>query len=322
MDTPMRFARRAVELRRKAVERHPSFDARGGLAGALAAYGSLLRATGDLSGAVQTFQESLVLMEQMLAENPNHYKAQVNTANTHASIARALGDANGPSLRRTDAAVKHFEESLRIGRRLMALDPNETQIRFNHAMAAWRLGNALRGRNPRTALERYDEAAAILRPMTLNRAVRDIALVGALSDATFALRAIGRGSEIGRRMEEAAGICEPYRIRTESVYGACSESISRAAAAVALAERRPLDAIAAHREWLKVAERQKTAEQAKEDIYAAFVLANRYRLLRDALLSAGMGAEADETDRNRKSIVEFWKAKLSGRIDAEAVLMP
>jgi len=202
------------------------------------------------------------------------------------------------------------------------LDPNENQIRFNHALAAWRLGNALRSRDPRSALERYDEAAVLLRPMALNRAVRDASLVGVLTDSTFALRAIGRGSEIGQRMEEAAGICEPYRTGTTSVYEDCSESISRAAAAVALAEGRPLDAVAAHREWLKVAERVKTPEQAKEDIYAAFVLANRYRLLRDALLSAGMGAEADETDRNRHSIVEFWKAKLSGRIDAEAILTP
>src|SRR5262249_60872994 len=103
--------------------------------------------------------------------------AQANTPTPHASLARALGEANGPSLRQTDAAVRHFEESLRIGRRLMALDPNENQIRYNHAMAAWRLGNALAGRDPRSALERYDEAAALLRPMALNRAVRDASLV-------------------------------------------------------------------------------------------------------------------------------------------------
>ena len=322
VDAPMRFAQRAVELRRKAVELDPSFNARGGLAGALAAYGTLLRTTGDFSGAVQTFQESLALMERMLAENPNHYKAQVNTANTHASIARALGDAKGPSLRRTDAAVKHFEESLRIGRRLMALDPNETQVRFNHAMAAWRLGNALEGRDPRTALERYDEAAALLRPMTLNRAVRDIGLVGVLTDSTFALRSVGRSLEIGQRMEEAAGICQPYRTSNAAVYGECSESLSRAVAAIALAQGRALDAVAAHREWLKVAEREKTPEQARENIYGAFLLSNRYRLLRDALLAAGMKAEADEAERNRQSIVAFWKKKLAGRNDAEAILMP
>ena len=83
-----------------------------------------------------------------------------------------------------------------------------------------------------------------------------------------------------------------------------------------------LDAVAAHREWLKVAEREKTPEQAREDIYSAFVLANRYRLLRDALLAAGMSAEADGADRNRQSIVVFWKNRLSGRNNAEAILTP
>src|SRR5262249_15643248 len=43
MDAPMRFARHAVELRRKSVEQDHSLDARGGLAGALAAYATLLR---------------------------------------------------------------------------------------------------------------------------------------------------------------------------------------------------------------------------------------------------------------------------------------
>ena len=218
--------------------------------------------------------------------------------------------------------MKHFEESLRIGRRLMASDPNENQIRFNHALAAWRLGNVLRARDPRTALERYDEAAALLRPMTLNRAVRDECLVGVLSDSTFALRAIGRGSEIAPRMQEAVAICEPYRTGSEAAYEDCSESISRAAAAVAMAERRPLDAVAAHREWLKVAERDKEPEKAKEDIYTAFVLAKRYLLLRDALAAAGMVTEADDAGRNRQSIVGFWKARLSGPNNAEAILTP
>jgi hypothetical protein len=50
-DVPMEFARRSLELRRKAAERDPSFVVRGALANALAAYASILRITGDLSGA-------------------------------------------------------------------------------------------------------------------------------------------------------------------------------------------------------------------------------------------------------------------------------
>ncbi len=215
MDVPMRFARRSVELRQKVVEQDKSIDARGSLANALSAYGSLRRATGDLSGAVETFQQSLAVLEQMAADNPNHYKTQVNIANTHALIARNLGDTNGPSLRQTDAAIKHFEESLRIGRRLMALDANEGQIRYNHSLTAWRLGDALRERDPRAALARYDEAVAVLRPMKGNLFNRDIPLVASLAESTFALRAMGRNTEADARIKEASRICEAHRNRAD-----------------------------------------------------------------------------------------------------------
>src|SRR5215467_11484378 len=121
----------------------------------------------------------------LVAENPQHYGAQVNLANSLALFTRVLGDPNAPSLGRTDAAVKHLEESLHIGRRLMALDANESLIRYNHSLAAWRLGDALRARDPRTALARYDEAVAILRTMTGRPFNRDIPLAMALAESTF-----------------------------------------------------------------------------------------------------------------------------------------
>ncbi len=78
--------------------------------------------------------------------------------------------------------------------------------------------------------------------------------------------------------------------------------------------------MAAHREWLKIAEHEKTLERAKEEIYSAYVVALRYRLLRDALLAAGMKAEAEQAETKRRAVVEVWKAKLSGRNDAEVLL--
>lgn len=321
MELPMMFAKRSVELRRKSAEQDKSLIARGSLANALSAYAGLLRATGDLSGAVETFQQALAVLEQIAADKPDHYTVQLNIANTHAAIGRNLGDANGPSLRRTEAAVKHFEESLRIGRRLMALDPDESQIRFNHSLAAWRLGDALRGQDPRSALARYDEAIGILRPISGKRYSRDVPLVAALAESTFALRALRRDSEIKPRLQEAAGICGAHRAEPTTVYETCSEFTTRAEAALALAERRPLEAVALHREWLKLMENKKSTDDVKEDIYIAYVLTRRYRLLREALSAAGLNAEADRTDGKRWDVVEFWKGKLSGRNDAEVFLL-
>jgi hypothetical protein len=257
--------------------------------------------------------------ESLAAENPQHYGAQVNLANSLALFTRVLGDPNAPSLGQTDAAVKHLEESLRIGRRLMALDANESLIRYNHSLAARQLGDALRARDPRTALARYDEAVVILRTLTGRPFNRDVPLAMALAESTFALRAIGRDSESNGRIEEAAGICEPYRTR-EAGYADCNESVSRAVAGRALARGRPREAVAAHREWLKVAELARMPDTAKENILHAFSLTRRYRLLRESLLATGLMAEADDADRKRRALVEMWKAKLSGRNDAELFL--
>ncbi|HWZ33486.1 MAG TPA: protein kinase [Bryobacteraceae bacterium] len=319
-DVPMEFARRALELRRKAAQRDRSFVVRGALANTLGSYATMLRVTGDLSGAAETFQQSVTMWEDLTAENPQHYAAQVNLANTHALFARVLGDPNGPSLGQTDSAVRHLEESLRIGRRLMALDANEGQIRYNHSMAAWRLGDVLRPRNPRDALARYDEAVATLRALTGKPFNRDIPLAQILAESTFALRGVGRDAESESRIEEAARICEPYRTRIGAGYAGCAESISRAVAGRAIARGRPLEAVTAHREWLQVAEREKTPDRAKEVIHDAYVLTNRYRLLRESLLAAGLVGEADETDRKRRALVAVWKGKLSGRNDAEFLL--
>ena len=321
LEMPMRFAKRSVELRRKMAERDQSFAVRGSLANGLSAYAGLLRATGDLSAAVETFRESLSVLERMAADNPDHYTTQLNLANVHAALGRNLGDANGPSLRQTEAAVRHFEESLRIGRRLMALDPNDSQIRFNHSVAAWRYADTLRGKDPRNALAKYDEAIGILRPMSAGRFSRDVPLVAALAESTFALRALRRETEIRPRLHEAQALCETYRPGAGVVYETCREFTTRAEAGVALAQGRPLEAVLAHREWLKLSESDKKMDEVKEDIFSAYVLTARYRLLRSALEAAGMRAEAEETDRKFRATVEFWKAKLSGRNDAEILLM-
>jgi hypothetical protein len=73
LELPMRFARRSLELRRKAADHDPSFAARGSLANALSAYAGLLRATGDIRGAVETFQQALAVLEKRAADNPDHY---------------------------------------------------------------------------------------------------------------------------------------------------------------------------------------------------------------------------------------------------------
>jgi tRNA A-37 threonylcarbamoyl transferase component Bud32 len=320
MELPMTFARRAVALQRKVAGGDKSFAARGRLANALSAYAGLLRATGDLRGAVDTLQESLTVLEGMAAENPDHYTTQLNIANNHALIGRNLGDPVGPSLRQTQAAVQHLQESLRIGRRLMRLDPNDTQIRFNHAVAAWRLGDALRDQDAGSALSAYDEGIGILRLMSGERFSRDIPLVATLVQSTYALRALGRDRQAVPRLQEAAAICREYQGRSAVLYETCSEYTSRAEAERALANGRPRDAVVIHRDWLQLTDNEARMKEASEDIYSAYVLTRRYRLLTNALVAAGMKAEAEQAELTRRGVIESWKKKLAGRDDAEVLL--
>jgi tRNA A-37 threonylcarbamoyl transferase component Bud32/tetratricopeptide (TPR) repeat protein len=315
---PMRFARRSVELRKKAAGRDPSFQARGSLGNAWTSYAGLLRATGDLAGAVDAYREGKAVLEQLVAEKPGHHASQVNLATTLTTLARSLGDPSGPSLRQTDAAVQHYEESLRISRKLMAVDPTDTQIRFNAAVTAWRLGDARRIRGPREAIAAYDEAIGILRPMPGRKFTRDVPLAAALAESAIALDTLGRRAEARDRWQEAAALCATYR-EQKVPYETCSEYSSRADAALALTLGRPADAVAAHRRWLELGDNGKETKP-KEDLFSSYVLAKRYRLLRESLVAAGMPAEAEAFESKRQAIVEQWKGKLSGRNDAELFL--
>src|SRR5262249_11110974 len=73
MELRMRFARRSVELRQKAAEQDKSRLAKAQLSTALSAHAGLLRATGDLTGAIEVLLQSLAVMEQIAADDPNDY---------------------------------------------------------------------------------------------------------------------------------------------------------------------------------------------------------------------------------------------------------
>jgi hypothetical protein len=204
----------------------------------------------------------------------------------------------------------------------MELDPNDRHARSNQAIALWRLGDALRAHDPTGALASYDDAAAILRSLTIKSFSREVSLVAVLSESTFALRALGRSGEIGPRLKEALDICEAHRTKMTPVYGTCSEFTSRAQAAVATAEGRRFDAVKAYREWLAGAESEMGMDEVRHDLYSAWVLVRHYRLTRDAMLAAGMKVEAAGAERKLRETVAMWRPKLIGRNDADVLLGP
>jgi hypothetical protein len=203
---------------------------------------------------------------------------------------------------------------------LLALDRNDDQIRFNHAIAAWRLGDALRRSDRPRALSAYDEAIGILRPLKAKRFNRDVPLAAALSESAATLTGLGRSAESAARLEEAEGICETYRGVKQVVYETCAEFTTRARAAIAMSRKRPADAVAAHREWLALSGAENETDEIHQDLFSAYVLSRRYRLLADALRAAGQTAEAQHTEASRRALIDWWRTKLSGRNNAELYL--
>jgi tetratricopeptide (TPR) repeat protein len=321
MDLPMEFARRSVELRRMAVEHEPAFDARGSLSNALSAYATLHVAVGDMAGAVEIYKESLAVLEAMAAENPDHYKTQMNIANAHALIGRRYGSASGPGLRQHDLSIRHLEESVRIGRRILSWDANDRHARLNFGISLWRLGDELRTQDPARAVASYDEAATVLRAVTPSF-VRDVALVAVISESTLALKTLGRDAEIPGRLKEVSSICGPHRGKPTPVYNTCSEYPSRVRGALAMAEKRPREAVAAYREWFESAENASGMEEVHNDLFSAWALLRHYRMTREAEVAAGWKADAAATDRKIHDVMAMWKPKLKGPNDIDLLLGP
>jgi hypothetical protein len=247
----------------------------------------------------------------------------MNVANTYITVGRILGDENAPSLGRTEEALQCFQRGLKLGREVMALDPNEAQVRYNHSIGAWRLGDLIRKRDPAAAVAAYDEAALILRSMPVKSFSRDVPLVFVLAESTFPLRAMHRDTEAAQRLRDAHQIADRYPdpASVGSIY--CNEVITRAEGAWAAAAGRATDAISIYTKWLDQARLGKPSilDQAADDLTVAFALAQRYGFIANAYRAAGRPEGAADAEQSRRRIADLWSNKLPARATIEAVLL-
>jgi tetratricopeptide (TPR) repeat protein len=322
LDDAATYARRATDARREAARRIPSTAARGALANSLASYARIARNAGRLDDAERALTEALALLEQLTVDEPANYRWRLNLANTSIALGRVLGDADGPSLGRLDDAIAAFDRGLAIGRAVLASDTKENLARNNHALGAWRLGDAIRTLDPARALALYDEAIAVLRGTPGGNFNRDVPLVNILAESTLPLRQLHRDREARERLDEAKRLAEPYRKTPSLASLLVDDPISRAEADWALALRRPSDAVSWHRTFVTALESIKEAgADPRTELTSAFVASRRYRLLTEALMAAGQTEEAAAVVAKRDELVQFWKHKLPGSPYVEPVLM-
>lgn len=319
LDQAAGFALRSIVYRRRVASQSKSIPARGNLSNSLATYGVLCRRSGSLEESLRAFSESIGLIEGILTDQPENYKARLNLANTLSRKARLLGDPDGPSLGRTDEAVEDFERSMRIGREVMASDPKETIARYNQAVSGLYLGNTLRDREPVGALAAYEEVIGLMR--SAKDPTRNMPLIGALAGSTFALRRFHRVNEARQRLLEARQLAERYRHPLSPAGLECDELISWVEADWALASGHPLEAAAIHRAFLAEADSTKPSFlDPSNELSGAFTLTRHFHLLAEALAAGGQQLEAAQAEAKRREIVDLWKKKRPGDTLVEAVL--
>ncbi|MEO8597431.1 MAG: protein kinase [Candidatus Solibacter sp.] len=97
--------------------------------------GSILISMGDLKGALDAFQQTLPIREQLRALDPRDARAQLNLANSHASIGYVLLE-----LGKARDAQDHFEQQRKIDVELMKLDPLGVSYNYSLSEAYENLG--------------------------------------------------------------------------------------------------------------------------------------------------------------------------------------
>ena len=168
-----------------------------------------LRAIGDLEGALAAAREAATLVEPPPGETR---VGPILTFSRALSVQGAiLGQDNGISMGRPEAAAPYYERSYKIAGDLSRQDANDSYSR-NHAITSgMALANILRHTDPRRALALYDEALRRMAAITNNTGARSNEARG-LARSTYPLRQLGRSAEGRRRLVAALALLSEMKL--------------------------------------------------------------------------------------------------------------
>jgi tetratricopeptide (TPR) repeat protein len=119
--------------------------------------GNIRRAQGDLAGALESFEASLVIRQSLTARDPANSEWQRDLSVSHSKIGdvrREQGDLAG--------ALKGFEASLAIAQTLAARDPANTEWQRDLSVSHEKIGNVRRAQGDLAgALKSFEASLAI-----------------------------------------------------------------------------------------------------------------------------------------------------------------
>ena len=166
----------------------------------LSTMANALRFEGDLDGALAAIRQARELEER--AVYPNATMRAIDRYGLLLREGMILGEDGGINLGRPADAMVPLREALELTEQSAQRDPNDYTSRSRVGTAARELGNILRHRDPRQALEVYDLGIRRLGEIRNNlKANRDRAIL--LAGSSDPLRQLNRSDESRRRIEEA-----------------------------------------------------------------------------------------------------------------------
>jgi hypothetical protein len=162
-----------------------------------------LRYQGNLDGALQAIQQTREIAES--AVYPNEVSRTLDTSGVLLRQGLILGENDGVNLDRPEDALEPLQKAFDMVEGLARKDPSDSVSRSRVGNAGIPLGNVLRGKDPKRALELYDVAISRLAEIRNSLpARRDQAIV--LADSSYVLRSLHRPSEAKQRIDQAEAI--------------------------------------------------------------------------------------------------------------------
>lgn len=297
LEDAIRYARRSVEVARRAKRNDY-------ISGGLSVLSNALRFHGDLEEALKTVRDARALEES----RPDDSARENNLIVVMWREGRILGEDGEINLNRPEEAVKAFEAAYDRADRLARRDPADYGSRARFVAAARDLADILRHSDPLRALEVYD--AGLRRAAEINNSESSRDRVRLLADSSYPLRTLHRTAEARQRIDQAFDGLRTLKAWPISSIRPGEEPIfaMRALGDYYADTGHPEDAIETYRQLFAKLTASKPAPDI--DLRDANAISAVEARLSELEKKASHTEAAAELDRQRRTLWEHWKAAL------------
>lgn len=143
----------------------PGKAARANLALIHSRVGDAQAETGDLTGALASYQKSVAIHESLVRENPSNATLRRELKVAYNWLGNFLGNPSFINQGDKTSALGYYRKGLTISEELVAADPKNVLARVDLAISYGKVGDVLTETDPAQAAEHYRQAIAITREL-------------------------------------------------------------------------------------------------------------------------------------------------------------